>query len=271
MKARVLSLGAGVQSSALYLMYVTGKLKSPPDFAVFADTQSEPQKVYDWLQKLIAFGGDKLPVVVATKGCLATDFVSTAKRFVAVPMFILNGDGTKGIGRRQCTREYKIDVVHQAMRARLGYKPRQRLKHRVEMVLGISTDEASRMKPSRHPMITHSYPLIDNDMSRSDCVKIVEAVGLGTPPKSACWMCPYTDDTRWVDMRDNDPESFAKAVEFERSAQVATKNRHIAKQNTNGDVYLHASRVPIDQVVFRPKKETDRLLFEEECEGMCGV
>lgn len=38
----VLSLGAGVQSSALALMASAGEIGPMPDFAVFADTQDEP-------------------------------------------------------------------------------------------------------------------------------------------------------------------------------------------------------------------------------------
>mgnify|MGYP006407382703 CR=1 FL=1 len=46
---RVLSLGAGVQSSVLALMAAKG-LVTKPDVAIFADTQWEPQSVYDHLQ-----------------------------------------------------------------------------------------------------------------------------------------------------------------------------------------------------------------------------
>src|SRR4051794_22841087 len=47
---RVLSLGAGVQSSTLLLMAVQGELDL--DAAIFADTQWEPAWVYDHLTSL---------------------------------------------------------------------------------------------------------------------------------------------------------------------------------------------------------------------------
>ena len=46
---RVLSLGAGVQSSTLALMIHKGEIPMV-DCAIFADTQAEPPKVYDWLK-----------------------------------------------------------------------------------------------------------------------------------------------------------------------------------------------------------------------------
>ena len=48
---RILSLGAGVQSSTLALMIAHGELP-PVTAAVFADTQWEPRKVYEWLDWL---------------------------------------------------------------------------------------------------------------------------------------------------------------------------------------------------------------------------
>ena len=46
---RAISLGAGVQSSAMYLMACEGEFGKLPDVAIFADTQSEPPWVYEHL------------------------------------------------------------------------------------------------------------------------------------------------------------------------------------------------------------------------------
>ncbi len=41
---------------------------------------------------------------------------------------------------------------------------------------------------------------------------------------------------------------------------------------TNSIPWLHASRIPLDRVKFRPKqKERQVSNFGNECEGMCGV
>lgn len=48
---RVLSLGAGVQSSTLLPMAIEGELQI--DRAIFADTQWEPRAVYQWLEYLM--------------------------------------------------------------------------------------------------------------------------------------------------------------------------------------------------------------------------
>ncbi len=52
----VLSLGAGWQSTALYLMAMDGEIPVRFDCAVFADTQAEPRAVYEHLAWLEAQG-----------------------------------------------------------------------------------------------------------------------------------------------------------------------------------------------------------------------
>ncbi len=53
-RLRVLSLGAGVQSTTLALMAAHGEVGPMPDCAVFADTGWEPRAVYDHLAWLMS-------------------------------------------------------------------------------------------------------------------------------------------------------------------------------------------------------------------------
>jgi 3'-phosphoadenosine 5'-phosphosulfate sulfotransferase (PAPS reductase)/FAD synthetase len=101
---RVLSLGAGVQSSCVALMIAAGELPMV-DCAIFADTQWEPKKVYlwlDWLEKQLPF-----PVYRVTAGDLRANVLesknTTGSRFASIPWFILDPKGKEGMGRRQCT------------------------------------------------------------------------------------------------------------------------------------------------------------------------
>jgi hypothetical protein len=50
-KLRILSLGAGVQSSTLALIIEKGEIPMV-DAGIFADVKGEPQAVYDWLNYL---------------------------------------------------------------------------------------------------------------------------------------------------------------------------------------------------------------------------
>ena len=252
---KVLSFGAGVQSSALLILALQGKVPRP-DFAVFADTQSEPKEVYNWLNKMIAHSD--IPIIIGTNGDLMNDEKRHAKGFTTVPLFTVG----KGMGRRQCTGTFKIECVSKTILKELGYKPRAKIKHKVDVQIGISTDEAQRMKPSHFKYMTNVWPLIDLGLSRKDCIKIVEASGLGTPPRSACVMCPYKRNDEWLHLKTTAPK------EFERAAKWDEKMRHLGGK----EQYVHRSLTPLRSVDFAEKRNDEQtLLFGDECEGMCGT
>jgi 3'-phosphoadenosine 5'-phosphosulfate sulfotransferase (PAPS reductase)/FAD synthetase len=262
---RVLSLGAGVQSSAMLLMYLNGDLKPMPDFAIFADTKSEPEAVYDWLAILEEESKGIIPIYKPSRGNLAQDTIDgiyKKTRISAMPLHVdVNGEAS--MGKRQCTFDYKIEVVNQEVRRRLGYEKGQRVKHKVEMLIGISLDEIIRMKDSRTKWIKNEYPLVfEKKMRRNELIKYIEDLGLGTPLRSACWMCPFKSNKEWEDLKINDPESFALAVKFDK---IVRKQRGF-----NHDLYLHKSLKPLDEIDFsEDKSQLD--MFQMECEGMCGV
>ena len=69
-----------------------------------------------------------------------------------IPVYLKGRDGQgDGIGRRQCTTNYKVRPIRHRKRELLGLRPRQRVPSgtTVELWLGISTDEAIRMKDSQ--------------------------------------------------------------------------------------------------------------------------
>lgn len=71
---RFLSLGAGRQSTALFIMGCEGEVLPKLDAAIFADTQWEPRHVMAHLGRLQQFGAEHgVPVYLASKGSLPLD------------------------------------------------------------------------------------------------------------------------------------------------------------------------------------------------------
>lgn len=284
---RVLSLGAGVQSSVLALRLSRGdealaELGYPkPDLAVFADTGWEPGYVYehlDWLKSQLDF-----PLVRVSAGSIKEN-VRRAKTvsghdFVDVPFYVVNPDGTKGVLWRQCTSHYKIQPIHREVRWRAGGVPRKPFPTdvHVEMWLGISVDEIARMKPSREWWIKHRWPLVDIDVSRSDCLQwFAEEYPGRMLPRSACVICPYHSNQSWLDMKRSDPGSYDQAVRFDRWLRKSADNP--VRRIVEGRPYLHPSRQPLESVVAKMERSApqDQSVgagdqFNNECEGMCGV
>lgn len=263
---KILSLGAGVQSSTIALMIAKGELPMI-DGAIFADTQSEPTSVYrhlDWLEKQLPF-----PVYRVTAGNLREHILDATighSRMDARPPFFV---GTGGMLNRQCTQDFKIIPITRKVRELCGLVPRQRAPSgpTVEQWIGISLDESMRMKPSRHKFVTHIWPLIEKRMTRSDCLNWLSGNGYPQPPKSACTFCPYHDDALWRDMKANDPESWADAVGVDKAIRNG-----IPKARKPSRWFLHRSLKPLEDVDLRNAEDAGQFrLFNNECEGMCGV
>ncbi len=266
----ILSLGAGVQSSTLALMAAAGEITPMPTCAIFADTQAEPASVYrwlDWLEKQLPFAVHRV-----TAGNIEEDFLralggGAERSRCGQPPFSVkqpNSDDAGGRLWRQCTKEYKLAPIRREV---------QRLRNGQPVVqwIGISTDEAHRMKPSGVGYITNRWPLIDERMSRHDCLRWLARHGFPEPPKSACRWCPYISDARWRQIKRTEPGEFALATAFDaklRSVRVGQING----VKITGEVFVHRSCVPLADVDFATDVDRGQGdLFGNECEGMCGV
>ena len=270
---RFISLGAGVQSSTLDRMAALGEIPGPMvDASIFADTKSEPKWVYDQLDALERDHGDVIPIIRASRGNLSDDLRaglnSTGQRFSPVPFWTESKSGGSSPGRRQCTREYKIDVVTTAIREFLGLVPRQRAKGRVrvEQWIGISTDEAARAKPSRVPWIESRWPLLyDVPMRRSDCLEWNRERGFELPKPSACVFCPYRQPIEFARMRVEAPEVFEEACKVDdliRSNGSKERPQYVLNR-----LIPLRDLPPLEELDGRDQID----LFDNECEGMCGV
>lgn len=245
---RLLSLGAGVQSTVLALMAAGGTLPGL-DGVIFADTGWEPKRVYDHLLRLrdvLTEGG--IPLHMVANGNLRDDAINPQHRYASVPYFVRNPDGSDGMGRRQCTSEYKLSPINRKVRELLGAAapdfrrvPRGRV---AEQWIGFSTDEIHRVSDARDVLyIRKRYPLIELGMSRKDCERWLRARGWTEVAKSACIGCPFHGNAQWRDLRDNQPAEWADAVEFDK----AIRKGGARGLPPNGEAFLHRSRVPLDR------------------------
>lgn len=265
-----ISLGAGVQSTTMYAMACAGELTPKPDVAIFADTGAEPPAVYEHLWRLAENYGHVIPIRIVSAGDIEADVLRSRdgrSLFASIPLRVLGNDGKAAMLRRQCTREYKIDPIGRELRALLGIDKGKRAagKVRVEQWIGISVDEAQRMKPSREPWIAARWPLIERRMTRRDCIAWLDAHEQPTPPKSACYFCPFHDNETWRRMRDEDPDTWARAVAFDEEI------RRGKLRGVDEDAYLHGSLKPLSEAPIDTHDPRQMNLFGNECEGMCGV
>jgi hypothetical protein len=243
---RLLSLGAGVQSTTLALMTADGTLPKI-DAAIFADTGWEPRRVYQHLDRLRTVLTDAgIPLHTVGRGNLRADSLDPQHRYASIPYFVRNPDGTDGMGRRQCTSEYKLAPIGRKVRELLGAAPpdyrRVPRGNTAEQWIGFSTDEIHRVSDKDGvSYVTKRYPLLELGMSRKDCERWLKARGWADTAKSACIGCPFHGNAQWRDLRDNHPDEWADAVAFDE----AIRKGGARGLPLNGEAFLHRSRVPL--------------------------
>jgi hypothetical protein len=278
---RILNLGAGVQSTAVYLLIMEGKI-DPIDCAIFADTQDEPKAVYDHLDWLMSLGGPEIKV--RTVGCLGDNLIngmhSDGGRSVSIPAFV---DGKsaceKGIVRRQCTSEYKVKVVEKCIREEVLGLNKGEISPRsvVTQLFGISVDEGRRAVNIRERIskvrwsAKTSFPLIDDFWwRRGDCIKYLSRKVKHNVPRSACVFCPYRSNDSWKELKKTDKDGWNRAVEIDEA--LRDDNSVIRKKGLRGRLYLHKSCIPLKLVDLEDKRRDIGGFLQLGCdEGMCGV
>ena len=232
-RLRALSLGAGVQSTTVLLLALDGTLP-PFETIVFADTGDEPDAVYEHLGRL----REVASIVTVTAGHLAD---TVAGSFVPIPLY----DGHGGMGRRQCTYQFKLRPIRRHLRT---------FAQPVDLAVCISTDEYLRAKDSGVRWCRNVFPLLDLRWSRDDCARYLAERWPWPVPRSACVYCPLKSDREWLDLREHHPDDWAAAVTFDESARRFG--------------YVHRSARPLATAILRPEDAGQLVL---ECEGMCGV
>ena len=286
-ETHVLNLGAGVQSTTLYLMSAQRRIQKF-DHAIFADTQEEPEAVYRHLAWMESIG--EPPILRCSAGSLGDDLINGTRapgaaraRFAAIPAFTTSdGGATHGRTQRQCSKEYKTQVIGRAIRRQVyGLAPGRSLPRGEKCIqyFGISLDEASRASRiyERFHVTNESkyeprFPLIDLRMTRANCIEWLRDHG-NVPhevPRSACTFCPMHDDREWAALKASGGKDWARAVEIDAAMRDPAS---VMNRDMNQVMYLHRSCQPLTQIEFRPRDnpKEQQLGFGVECEGVCGV
>ncbi len=257
-----ISLGWGTQSFGLAAMSALGVLPRV-DVAIHADTTHERTATYEFARRWTPWLEEHGVRVVTVRA--ENPEPVDQKGAVSIPAFTrLNGR----VGRlwRQCTYEWKIMPVRRWLQ-----------EHRngevVELWLGITLDEATRMRASSVRYIVNRYPFLEPErwegrmLRRSDVVRWLRD-NLGDeaiPPRSACVFCPYQSRAEWRWLRDHAPQDWSRALQVDR---MIRENGRLIK----GELFLVRNCIPLEQYDLSTPQDHGQLSFwEEECSGMCGL
>lgn len=228
MTLRIISYGGGVQSSALIVLAVQGRLDEtmggPVDAALFSNVgdDSEHPKTLEYVREVMtpwaAEHGlpvhelQRVPQRGVDKGrpvTLHQILTRDGSRSIPIPMRMPD---TGAPGTRSCTADFKIRVVSRWLKEHGATEDDP-----ASVAIGISTDEWHRANSRKgtEPVERMVYPLLDLGLSRNDCMNVIRDAGLPVPPKSSCYFCPFHSPAYWSEMRRDEPDLFAKAQQLE--------------------------------------------------------
>lgn len=275
---KILSCGAGMQSSALHLMSCENALAKirgePPvwpqvpiyDISIFCDLGFEPP----WVKKQVEFLANAghscgVPLVILDSP-LYTDFMENfgERRTISIPWWTIKEDGHKSKMPRNCTIDYKVELISKYVRWELlGYKKGQRLreedKKAHEMHMGFSAEEARRCKENPNPMFVNKFPLVEMVLTRADNYAYIKDVwGLETRA-SACAFCPFHKNYFFKFLRENEPEQYAQVVGVDELLRDKKP-----KPPMDSDLFISRSRKRLMDL-------TDEDCNDAECFEYCGM
>lgn len=260
MSVRAFSFGGGVQSTAALVLASRGEINFRTFLFSNVGDDSERDEtitfVRDVAMPYAKGAGIELVELSPTRSgspiTLLKLLEDPDRRSIAIPARGSNGGP---VVPRSCTRDFKIRVVDRELRSRGASK-----KNPAVVGLGISLDEYQRATNRDGDNHVVEYPLLDLQLTREDCKRIIADAGLPVPPKSACWFCPFTRLAEWREMRERRPERFDRAVQLERT--IGDKQVALGRSR----VYLTRYKGPLDEVV----DEQTSLDFDDGCEsGYC--
>lgn len=252
---QALSMGLGVQSSAMILMMKEGTLEKP-DFIVFSDTGSEKTETYDHLPRVEQVAheiGVPFVTVRSHRGSLHEDYRSKS----AIPI----------VTNRSCTFNFKILPIRRWARTIVGNRNGKLL---FVSWLGITTDEKHRaVDPGTPYWAGVRFPLVEQDISRRQCVDILKRHGWGDVVKSGCFLCPFNSMKGWANLSKTHPEQFAIAVEMEEA--MHSLRPHVRGWLKNGQPLTYVTpKTTLADFMGGTLYEDGHQERESTCEGFGG-
>ena len=282
------SIGFGVQSTGMLWLAAKGEIPKADKY-VFSDLHREGQAVYDYIHYITPIlKSEGIEVERLDAGDIYEEILSwpTADRISMIPVWFRNADGKPQPLNRQCTMDFKIEVIAKSIRSHLGVKRLKR--HSIRVWQGISIDEIDRVKKrtklfpddrssyrvNHYPFIAQyaniTYPGIKwKSLSREQIVETFLKDGLKVPPKSSCFFCPFHTIIYWHFIYTKYPLEWELACKLDDS--IRNYNTKYGSLES-GPFYLYRGLVPLREIDFDIEllKQNKNLLFQSGCEtGFC--
>jgi len=309
----VLSWGGGTQSTALMLMMLDGKIKDKdgnvikPNYIMFADTKNENEMVYSQIYKVQKYVKDHydFDIVITAKNKEIRSDVEIIKmvndglnyrssdyadlyqshvlyfqgylKSIDVMPFWTRNKKTGVVGKtpfKACTMSFKVEQIMKEIRIRENIKRYNPRTHKINLYIGYSIDEISRVKPNPLSYCENFAPLVDIQATREDWINYVERKLGFKPISSVCNMCYANDFNRVYETYKQNSDGWAKLLYLDH-----VMNDKPITHKINDDVFMfrwqaeeniRLKNVDMETMKEKLRKKYHQLsIFELEQEMSC--
>lgn len=197
----ILSLSGGKDSTALAFFM---KENMPEIFEklelVFSDTECELPETYDYLNKIEVFLNKK---IIRIKPDRSFDHIYQV--YNQLP----------SITKRWCTVELKTKPFRKFLKEDYS-------DGITYLYIGIRADELRRISTSKSTdILKECHPFIEYNICKNDVCDILNKAGIGLPKyyewsnRSGCYFCPFQTKNNWINLYENHPDLYKKAMSYE--------------------------------------------------------
>jgi len=200
----ILGISGGRDSAAL----AVHMRETRPDLELeyfFTDTGKELREVYDFLDRLEGFLGRPIARLNPDR-----DFDFWLEEY---------NHFLPSARTRWCTRQLKLRPLEDWL------KPDLAKGVKIHSYVAIRSDEPHRDGyQSTHPNMKVHLPLREAGIDRRGVIDLLESAGVGEPAyyqwrtRSGCTFCFFQQKIEWVRLMSADPDAFAEAKAYEKSA-----------------------------------------------------
>jgi len=254
----VVSYGGGTNSTALLIGYAEKGIK--PDLIMFADTGGEFQRTYDYIHQFNEWLlKNDMPEIIWVNNAHREGFRHTSLEDECINNKTLP---SLAFGFKGCSVKWKRQPMDRYIRD--NYPPAKEAWEaglKVRRAIGIDAGEPQRGKIPDDKKFTYEFPLMEWDWGRDECLEAIERAGLPMAGKSACWFCPASKRHEVIQLANDHPDLFERAVAMEENALLTTV-KGLSRQRSWKEI-VEADRQQL-KLPFEIEPDMDCMCFDGE-------
>lgn len=204
--------GGGTNSTAMIIKWLADG--NHIDLILFADTGGEKPHTYQYVTYFSNWLKSKYGIEIITVKSSATSLYDDCISRKALPSL--------AYGFKTCSQRFKLQPQDKYLNNHTLAKDVWLSGGKVTKLVGFDADEIHRIKSYDDKKYNVIYPLVDDDVGRDGCVRIIKNAGLYPPGKSACYFCPSSRPSEIMRLKDEYPDLFSKAIAMEQNADLTT-------------------------------------------------